>query len=291
MASFADDMIEHLSNRFNFEHHYESKLRGIRHDWTRFNVIYPTLFQWTQSLGLPPRKTVSSLRTHWFRHLSSDYPQPRPEDFNLVNAHRAFHTTTRAAFEILRPRCPGAAYLTNPVSMKRFPKSTEVAGEVVCEWNGNANHCGTDLKGFSTIITPACQHAGVRLEVAEYNTRRLSPTQMPAFYQRANVALCASRSEGASNSIMEAMASGLALVSTCVGNVPEMHESSMKNFGESGIMLVERSVPAFTQAIAALKKDPARVKAMGEINRAEISARWSWSTWAEKYESFFKMAL
>jgi glycosyltransferase involved in cell wall biosynthesis len=175
--------------------------------------------------------------------------------------------------------------------MDRFPESTTVGERVVASWNGNANHQSgvADVKGFNSIIRPACEAAGVELKFAEYSMCRLPREAMPAFYRRANVSLCASAYEGASNSVMEAMASGLAAIVTDVGNHREMQESQIKHLGESGIVIVERTVEAFAEALKAIT--PTRALYMGELNRREIAARWSWTAWAPAYREFFSRVL
>jgi glycosyltransferase involved in cell wall biosynthesis len=226
------------------------------------------------------------------------YPEkpalPAEREFALVNRYRAFHVVTRQNYEELKTHCPGVRYLTNPVNMSRFPESTPVKTEVVASWNGNAKHMsasGQDVKGFWSIIAPAVKATGVPFEFAEYNTRRRRPNEMPAFYQKANLSISMSRYEGASNSIMEGMAAGHALISTDVGNVREMQESQLRSLGETGILIIDRSIPALIEAIQQLRKDPVRVHAMGALNRKEITEHWAWDHWKEGYAEFLRQGL
>jgi glycosyltransferase involved in cell wall biosynthesis len=200
---------------------------------------------------------------------------------------------TRESYEEFHPLCPNVVYLTNPVNMDRFPVA-ENPRHAVASWNGNARHgnkANPDVKGFKSIVQPACQLAGVKLVYAEYNTCRISPAEMPSFYRKGSVALCASAYEGASNSVMEAMAAGQAVISTPVGNIVEMRESQLKHLGDTGIVLVDRTPEAFAAALRGLAAKPERMAEMGQINRVEIAARWSWGVWAERYEKFLRMAL
>ena len=120
-----------------------------------------------------------------------------------------------------------------------------------------------------------------------------TPMRWGDFYRTANVAVCASLYEGASNSVMEAMAAGQMLVTTVCGNAAEMHNSQIREYGESGIVLVlERSVKAFTEALEQLvESGTEEVLRRGALNRREIEERWSWDAWAERYREFFRMAL
>ena len=218
---------------------------------------------------------------------------PGPAEFDLVNRFAAFHVVTAANFAELREHCPGAVYLTNPVNVRRFDRG-ETPG-VVASWNGNAQHnsagSGIDVKGFHSIVEPACRQSHTPLVIAEYHTCRLPPAEMPAFYRRGSVALCASLFEGASNSTMEAMAAGQALITTDSGNHRELRDSQIEHLGETGIEIVERNVEAFVAALRRLQADPGRAQRMGAINRREIAERWSWSAWADRYAAFVERAL
>jgi glycosyltransferase involved in cell wall biosynthesis len=195
-----------------------------------------------------------------------------------------------------RMGCTNVIYLTNPVDMQLFDAPTEVRDGIVAEWNGNSQHRvrnepELDIKGWRTIVAPALAQTGTAAVVADYNAGRLQHEDMPGFYRQANVALCASLFEGASNSVMEAMASGLAVVTTDSGNAIEMHESELAHLGASGIIVVERSVQAFVDALEWLRAlGPDRVLQMGRLNRNEIQARWSWEVWADGYGEFLDMA-
>jgi len=259
----------------------------VRVAMQRFDTVFCVYHRWGIDAMLPWAKTVGSLRALWFK---PEMPAPpTPEDVALVNRFRAFHVVTSQNYEELQGRCPRVVYLTNPVNMRRFSEPTPVQDEVICSWNGNAQHvsgANVDVKGFNTIIKPVCESLGQPLIVAEYNTSRLSPAEMPAFYRNANLSLCMSLYEGCSNSTLEAMASGQALISTDCGNVREMQQSQLREFGDTGIVIVERTPEALVQALQMLRSKPDRVIEMGRLNRQEIAARWSWSVWAPRYEEF-----
>ncbi len=242
-------------------------------------------------MRIPYHHALGALAGQWFD--PGKRVPPTSEDFAVVNRYRGFQCMSRRNFDEVKARCPKAVYLTNPVNMRRFTMPAPVHKTVIAEWNGNASP-GYPIKHFHDVIVPACAAAGVHLSVAEYSAkegpwRRRTPDEMPAFYRESSVALCASEFEGCSNSVMEAMAAGLAVVATDVGNHREMQESQIKAFGSSGIILVKRSVEAFAEALRALS--PTEVSAMGALNRSEIIARWSWDSWTERYAKFFRMAL
>lgn len=287
------DMALYLPD-FEFDFWYVSDGRPFP-DPERYDGIYIPYHRWAQvNRVLPYDKAFGSLRSFYF---TPEKPgPPTSADIALVQKHRVYHTVTRANYEDLRSTCPNVYYLTNPVNMRRFPAPTPVTGAVVPMWNGNAHHSAPrgatpDPKGFFSIVQPACKMAGMGLEYAEFHTKRLTPSEMPAFYARGNLTLCAAAYDGASNSILEAMAAGHAVISTRVGNMMELDASMRQNFGDSGILFAERTVAAFAQALRELRSDPRRVTRMGELNRQEIQSRWSWDVWAAEYRRFFREGL
>ena len=289
------DMAEYCSEEFDFSFAYVGEWGSKHHlapSMQGYDVVFSPYHRWEIEHLLPMARTLGSLRAQWM------FPErkrsPEQKEFDVVNSYAGYHVVTAKNYTEYHPHCPRVVYLTNPVNTRRFREPTSIVGAVVVEWNGNARHDNLmreDVKGFMSIIQPACRKAGIPIVAAEYNTSRRMPKDMPAFYRQANVAVCASLYEGASNSTMEAMASGLALITTDVGNHREMYESQMAAYGESGIMLVDRSVDAFAKALASLKAFPKLVTRMGDLNRQEIQRAWSWDVWAERYAAFLRTPL
>lgn len=292
------DMASYLGDQFDFDHLYvrdwygEGGGFGNAPSLRSYDVVYCLYHRWGIDHLLPWPRTVGSLRARWI------FPErKRPaeqEEFDLVNQYVAYQVVTMENYSELKPHCPGVVYLTNPVSMRRFPEPTPIKDRVVVSWNGNAGHSngtGEDVKGFWSIILPACRVSGMPIEYAESSSCRIAPKDMPEFYQNANVTLSASLYEGASNSVMEGMAAGHAVISTDAGNIREIRDAQLARTGETGIMIVERSIAAFVAAFRELKADPGKVVAMGLINRDEIDKSWSWSVWAHRYEKFLRSPL
>lgn len=289
------DLAEYLKDDFDFSFGYVWEWTVEKKpipDLEVFDAVFAPYHRWNIDEHLPIGRTLGSLRAQWL------FPErkrpPQQEEFDVVNRFVSFHFVNQRNFDEYKDNCPGAVYLTNPVNMRRFPEPTQIRDLVVCSWNGNAGHTNMleeDVKGFHSIVMPACHSVGVPLVFAEYNTNKRAPSEMPAFYQLGNLELCASLYEGASNSVMESMACGQAVIATDCGNHREMHESMLAEYGDSGILLVERTLDAFCAAIYTLQKKPARVAEMGRINRLEIARRWSWDAWAAGYKAFLRAPL
>lgn len=288
------DLVTYLDDTFDFTISYvcdwtvgPGVLNEKAPNFDAYDVIFAPYHRWGLDALLPMHKTLGSLRARWL--FPEDKRRAEQREFDLVNTYRAFHVVTRANYDELTGHCPNVVYLTNPINMRRFPTPTQVKGSVSVTWNGNAGHSNIlkeDVKGFHSIIVPACRRAGVPLSYAEFHTNRLPPEDMPAFYQQGNVALCASLYEGASSSVMEAMAASQAVIVTDVGNHLEMSDSQLDRYGDTGIIIVERSIDAFEEAIEGLLDDPSMVEEMGRLNRKEIVRAWSWDVWASRFRDF-----
>jgi len=101
-----------------------------------------------------------------------------------------------------------------------------------------------ELKGYP-ILQQLEQEIPARLRVAtDFRLvdsfgkigRRMSLEEMAQWYQTGTIYVCASEYEGTPNPVIESMASGLVIVSTPVGNVPEL----IRN-GFNGIMIQRSS--------------------------------------------------
>ena len=78
-------------------------------------------------------------------------------------------------------------------------------------------------RGYEEIIVPAVTSLErVALLTAAREDKWRGPEEMREFYRSLDVYVCASRAEGTPNPCLEAAACGVPLVTTCVGNMPEL---------------------------------------------------------------------
>lgn len=250
-------------------------------------------YRWDLDARFPYEKAIGSLQSSIFR---PDAPGP-PDATDVAEVKRwtGFQVVNREIQTALwRLGCPNVWYLTNPVDTRVFYPQVRSRphDRIVASWSGNAMHpspAGIDVKGFRSIAVPACRRTGVRLVVAERNSCPVPLDAMPAFHAQGNIVLCTSLYEGASSSIMAAMACGQAVLTTDCGNMREIRESQLAHLEATGIEIVERQPTAFAEALAALT--PERAAEMGRLNAVEIAARWSWSAWAGRYAEMLRSVL
>jgi glycosyltransferase involved in cell wall biosynthesis len=88
------------------------------------------------------------------------------------------------------------------------------------------------------------------------------------------VLACATEADGGMDNfptvIVEAMATGLPVVSTRLAGVPEMVEH-----GVTGLLVGEKQPPALADALESLLRDPVRAREMGVCGKAAVAARFA----------------
>ena len=92
--------------------------------------------------------------------------------------------------------------------------------------------------------------------------------------------------DGLPNVILEAMASGLAVVASGISGVPLAVEP-----GRTGTLTEEGSAASVAAALVDLLRDPARRRAWGEAGRAKAERELTWEAVAARYREGYEMAL
>jgi L-malate glycosyltransferase len=95
-----------------------------------------------------------------------------------------------------------------------------------------------------------------------------------------------SASEGLSNTILEAMASGLPVVATRVGGADEMVID-----GRTGHLVPPQLPPALADALSGVLKDAATRREMGAAGRARSEAEFSLESMVRRYEAVYVEAV
>ncbi len=105
---------------------------------------------------------------------------------------------------------------------------------------------------------------------------------VPALLAESDIFALTSRSEAFPNSVMEAMASGLPVVATDVGGVPELIEHE-----RNGLLVRVDDVAALTAALRGLIERPAHAAALGQAARQTIHARFSFDRMVSSFEDLY----
>lgn len=99
---------------------------------------------------------------------------------------------------------------------------------------------------------------------------------LPLWYKKADVFVLPSQNEGMSNSMLEAMASGLAIIATNTGGTQELLTAG------NSITIEQPTADGIAKAIQAMLHAPERLPAMQEASRTK-AIQLSWSAMAEAY--------
>jgi glycosyltransferase involved in cell wall biosynthesis len=112
---------------------------------------------------------------------------------------------------------------------------------------------------------------------------RVAPDAMPALCAGADILMNASVVDNQPVSILEAFASGLAVVSTPTGDIP-----SMVRHGKTGLLVPTGDPESLASAVATLLDDPERARAITRRARDLVNG-FTWAAvrdhWAATYES------
>lgn len=150
-------------------------------------------------------------------------------------------------------------------------------------WVGN--NISKNNKGLD-IICQSCDMAGVKLialdqSVNVYEGKVLTQEQVrDDVYHNASCYICASEMEGTPNPALEALACGLPVIATRVGNMPEIIVDGFNGF------LVHRGVESIAEALEKLKHSDLRQMSLNARN--SILNGWTWKQQVLKYEHMFR---
>jgi glycosyltransferase involved in cell wall biosynthesis len=112
---------------------------------------------------------------------------------------------------------------------------------------------------------------------------RIEPERMPEVYRQNHLFLMTSKHEGMSNAMLEAMASGLPIVTTRCEGVEELIQGN-------GIVVEESTPEKIGQAIQTLAEDPTVYSVMSHSSRA-LAEQFSWKTAADRYWFCYRQVL
>jgi len=138
-----------------------------------------------------------------------------------------------------------------------------------------------------TIVGGGQLEQGLREGVSDRDLRgvvrfvgRVDPDDMPQVYRDSDVFVSASVQEGMSNAMLEAMASGLPIVSSRCEGVDEL-------VTDNRLVVEPATAEGLAEAIRELAGDPQRRKRMSVAARSR-AAQFSWSDVAEKYIEMYR---
>ncbi|MEZ5501575.1 MAG: glycosyltransferase family 4 protein [Halioglobus sp.] len=212
------------------------------------------------------------------------------DPFNLSDAVAACSERLRAEYGE-QPHLPDISHVVpDGVDLGRFSpegRARRTGRPLRIGWVGNSawgSTVGTDLKGMHSVFLPALARlraAGLEMEerVADRADRQVPWAAMPDYYRNIDVLVCTSAIEGTPNPVLEAMASGVAVVTTDVGIVRQVLGPAQEEFVVHG-----RTPDAVAAALAQLIRDPSQVERLQKENcerRATLAWENRWPLWRD----------
>ncbi|UWQ22957.1 glycosyltransferase family 4 protein [Jannaschia sp. W003] len=253
--------------------------------------------------GLGRTATVAAMcrpvvTTSVYDHLHLDDPEAlasRAEALHFAHAYAVSSPVLDRLYRAEPGLPPPDAVLPDGVDTAHFApgdRAPEGDGPLRVGWVGNSlwgeSHGHRDAKGLRTVLRPAMARleadgVAAELALADASERRRDRAEMAGYYRGLDVLVCASAVEGTPNPVLEAMASGVAVVSTDVGIVREA-------LGPDGApFVVERTPEAVAGALARLAGDRALLSAQKRMLHAR-AADWDWSRRTGGWDAFWDAA-
>ncbi|BAB53261.1 glycosyltransferase family 4 protein [Mesorhizobium japonicum] len=272
-------------------------VQRFQHDVTESDVNAADIvliFYWFQIAKLPLPESVLARRSDRLvigicshRELEGEFREP-----GLATLHRlarAVFVNNRKLEHEYAPllRIP-VHYTPNGVDTTFFcrpPEPQPYSGELRVGWAGSLGNHGPAHRGFHDVIEPAVAAVpGARLLTAIREQHWRNHDEMLDFYRDLDVYVCASRSEGTPNPCLEAAACGIPLVTTRVGNMPELVQD-----GDNGLFF-DGTAEGLADKLALLRDTPSLRSRMA-ARMIETIRGWDWRVQAENYAHMFTSLL
>jgi glycosyltransferase involved in cell wall biosynthesis len=153
-------------------------------------------------------------------------------------------------------------------------------------WVGNSKWGGVDdVKGFGSVIKPAMievekQNSYIKFEFIDSTNGGIRKIDVAKQMRRWDVIICASKHEGTPNPVLEGLATGLEIISTRVGMLPEIEKSG------GTVHFIDRDPECLARAIISIEKIDVEQRRIVQLSNRAASLRWDWKTIANQYQNF-----
>jgi glycosyltransferase involved in cell wall biosynthesis len=137
------------------------------------------------------------------------------------------------------------------------------------------------LKGFSAFILPLTHLPHVEVKVlGSRGANQVKREDMPALYNQIDLYICASTSEGFSQSVLEASACGRGILSTRVGGCEDLIEEHHNGF------FIDRDLDVIKNLVLRLEADRSLVRRLGHNNRQRVLEKYAWKRQVKQWLQF-----
>ena len=257
------------------------RLRFAEKDFTRFMTSITSHYD--IGGGLNPVMTIPKGR---------DYDEVFAEAVEVLRNFKVVTANSRILHDLLVPKVDKILYAPNGVDTDFFNPANNK------EYDPNAIRIGwvgkvKGAKNYEVVeeVMGELTMLGLEPRIIAHDKnvskdKILSSQAMVEFYHEIDYYLCTSWHEGTPNPALEAAACGVPLVSTRVGNMPDLIRD-----GENGF-LVQPNVQAIVETFKKIRRlDCAVYAEMCECIRKDIVDEWTWERNMTNYRSAFDRLL
>ena len=270
-----------------------------------FYLLHPeTIRKAAQGLGIDCAYLVRAINsctftTSVYDHLFSSHEEmlERRSSFAIVDGYTV---SSKKIYDLYaaEPELPDPdAVIPDGVDVARFtpsPNERRNTDRFVIGWAGNSawgkQSQKYDVKGYDRLFRPmleALRARGFVVEerVANPQIKRIKFEDMPDFYRDLDVFVCTSAIEGTPNTVLEAMACGIPVVSTDVGIVSDALGDLQRRF-----IISRAETGEFSDKVAEILGNDGLRRDLGKENRLR-ALDWSWELKTKAWWPFWHNAL
>ena len=278
------------------EHHHSQYDLVFALGWTLV-ISKKKKFQYRDELSFLNRgKLIAGIHSHrsWDEYASTPDKSPFPPTQLLekLSRLRGINIISRRLFTLFQQAGLRNISLTeNGVDTALFSPSTPINTDprhpLIIGFSGSKDIAKHDaLKGFSDFILPLGQIPNVQVHVlGGRGEHQVSREEMPALYNQIDLYICASSSEGFSQSVLEASACGRGVISTKVGGCEDLIREGVNGF------FIRRNFEEIRSLVIRLEADRKLLKRLGLANRHITEQHYSWKTRVDDWLSFIETHL
>lgn len=278
--------VTHLSDEFDVHLAYMTRPEYGRLDVSTFDLVH--CFEVSQIDRLPESirerrhsapRIVAGLTAHVWRTWGADRMHAWAESCD------ALHGNSYLLVDELRQFHARVYYTPNGVDADFWSPEPGFVDMPDIDTRLVACHVGkpNPRKG-SAMIVEACRRRDIPLLLCQRSSQiALPPEAIRQLYRASHVQITMSDMDGTPNPMLEAAACGSALISTRIGNMPDLIRHGVNGY------LVDRSADALVAALSSLT--PARAVAMGRSAREDILHFWTWTRTAEYVRALWRAVL
>jgi len=263
-----NELKKHLPE-YDIDITYFHEMPAIDHD--KYDLIYFAGYILIgEGRNIPRLKVVTSL--------AGMVTYTAEEAARYINQSFACSVFNRDHFRAIYEHTDSALfYIPNGVDTELF-KPAELPKDLVIGWAGHSKHKGKRLDWLQV----ACKNMNVPLVIQDRDVNYIPHDKMPEFYHQLSCYACVSESEGSNNSILEAAACGVPIITTPCGNYQSIVQNDGGYILRSDLSDLEDKINLMKHAIR---------ENMSHKLRIRILNGWTWKQRAKQYKEMFDYVL